>query len=121
MSTPLFAAQEEIGARVAQAAHVLLCLDFDGTLTPFKPDPRQCRLAPSLAEALRNLADRPDVSVAIISGRERADLQACIGIPGLIYAGNHGMEISGPGRLFVEPTAAAHGPELKELAAGLTQ
>ena len=43
--------------------------------------------------------------VAIVSGRERSDLQARVGIPGLVYAGNHGLEISGPGLVFVEPMA----------------
>jgi len=36
-----------------------------------------------------------------------------IGIPGLIYAGNHGLEISGPGFLFVE--AASGGASCRRL------
>jgi trehalose 6-phosphate phosphatase len=55
----------------------------------------------------------------VISGRERADLQARVGVPGLIYAGNHGLEISGPGLLFVEPTAVACRSALQALAADL--
>src|SRR5262249_2229517 len=42
-----------------------------------------------------------------------------VGIPNLIYAGNHGLEISGDGLIFVEPTAAARCAALKELSADL--
>ena len=59
---------------------------------------------------------RDGCRLAIVSGRDRADLQARVGIPGLIYAGNHGLEISGPGFVFVEPTAASQVEALQELA-----
>jgi trehalose-phosphatase len=57
--------------------------------------------------------------VAIVSGRERADLQARVGLPGLIYAGNHGLEISGPGFIFIEPTAVGYRECLQQLAEAL--
>jgi trehalose-phosphatase len=121
MSRWLFDAMEEVGDRVAQAEHLLLCLDFDGTLTPIVEDPATAYLSPPMQRVLRSLAGHKRVSLAIISGRERSDLQAHVGIPGLIYAGNHGLEISGPGCLFVEPTAASHCEALKEFAAALTK
>ena len=54
--------------------------------------------------------------MAIVSGRDRTDLQARVGIPGVVYAGNHGLDISGPGFVYVEPTAASHSEALRELA-----
>jgi trehalose 6-phosphate phosphatase len=57
--------------------------------------------------------------VAVISGRERGDLQARIDVAGLTYAGNHGLEISSPGRLFVEPKSIESTTALRQLAADL--
>jgi trehalose-phosphatase len=62
------------------------------------------------------LTQRDDIAVTVISGRAHGDLQGLVGIPGLIYAGNHGMEISGPGLSFLEPGARAAMPELHALA-----
>jgi trehalose-phosphatase len=50
--------------------------------------------------------------VAIISGRAHAELRELVGIPAIVYAGNHGMEISGPGFEFIEPTAQAAARDL---------
>jgi trehalose 6-phosphate phosphatase len=119
MSRWLFDATREVAEKVAQAPHLLLCLDFDGTLTPIVEDPATAYLSPQMQRVLRSLAGDERVSLAIISGRERADLQARVGIPGLIYAGNHGLEISGNGFIFVDPTAAACYMAIKELAVDL--
>jgi trehalose-phosphatase len=116
MSQPLFDAQQEVGARLRLAPRWLLCLDFDGTLAEFVGEPDEARLSPQTERALRALAERESVFLAIVSGRDRADLQRRVGISGLIYAGNHGLDISGPGFLFVEPTAASRVDELHKLA-----
>jgi len=39
----------------------------------------------------------------------------------MIYAGNHGMEIKGPGIAFLEPTAARCRPQLKKIGRDLTR
>ena len=44
-----------------------------------------------------------------------------VGLPELIYAGNHGLEIQGPGLDFVEPTAAALIDRLHELTTRLEE
>jgi trehalose-phosphatase len=82
-------------------------------------EPNLAALSPHMDRVLRSLAEQPVVSLAILSGRERADLQGRIGIPGLVYAGNHGLEIQGPGFIFVEPAAAQCTEAVKELAAEL--
>jgi trehalose 6-phosphate phosphatase len=99
----------------------LLCLDFDGTLTPIVADPAEAFLSPPVQQVLRSLAGHEAISIAIVSGRERADLAAHVGIPGLTYVGNHGLEISGPGCLFLEPISAAHAETLKIFAANLAE
>jgi trehalose-phosphatase len=106
----------EVGERIARAPHLLLGLDYDGTITPIVDRPSAACLATPMRHLLESLDQNPRVTVAVVSGRERGDLQARVNVPNLIYAGNHGLEISGRGLLFVEPTAAAHSQALKELA-----
>jgi len=54
--------------------------------------------------------------VAIISGRALPDLRERVRMDEIIYAGNHGLEITGPGLHFIEPTAASRVEALEELA-----
>jgi trehalose 6-phosphate phosphatase len=120
MSSLLADHWNEITQRIAAAESVLLFLDFDGILAPLDNDPDTAELTESTRHLLSDLAAQEKVSVAVISGRDRADLQRRVNIPGFIYVGNHGLEISGPGFIFVEPTAVEHQGELQELAANLT-
>jgi trehalose-phosphatase len=50
-----------------------------------------------------------------MSGRALPDVQKRVGIPGLIYAGNHGLEIEGRGLTFRHPGALAVTKELTAL------
>lgn len=120
MSRLLFDALAEIGDRLATAAHVLLCLDFDGTLTPFVEDPSRVFLAEDTRRVLRALSQVESVVPVVFSGRALADLKARVDLPGVICVGNHGLEISGPGLYFIEPGAAMFRPSLEELSAQLT-
>jgi trehalose 6-phosphate phosphatase len=119
MSRLLFDALSEIGDRLAQASHVLLCLDFDGTLTPFVVDPNRVFLAEDTRRVLRGLSQIESVSPVVFSGRALADLKARVELPGVICVGNHGLEIGGPGLYFLEPGAAMFRPAIQELAATL--
>jgi trehalose-phosphatase len=119
MSRHLFDHLGDVGPRLRAAQSLALFLDFDGTLVPFRNDPDRARLPPSLRRILQELSADENRTVAVISGRERADLQARVGLPGLIYAGNHGLEISGPGFIFIEPTAVGYRECLQKLAAAL--
>src|SRR5438128_1043660 len=120
MSQPLFDALSEVAARIRNAPRCLLCLDFDGTLAHFVGDPATARLSPPVDRALRALAAHDTLALAIVSGRDRTDLHHRVNIPGIIYAGNHGLDISGPGYMFIEPTAASRTEELRGLAQTLT-
>ena len=71
-----------------------MCLDFDGTLSEIVSDPDAATLVDGAAEALENLAAR--CPVAILSGRDLADIRDRVGMPGIWYAGSHGFELIGP-------------------------
>jgi trehalose 6-phosphate phosphatase len=105
----------EIAARIDRAGSILLGLDFDGTLTPLRPRPDEATLAEPVRALLARLSACGRVTVMIISGRSLPDLAHKVGLPELIYAGDHGLEIQGPGVEFVEPTAATMVQRLEEV------
>ncbi len=89
--------------------------DYDGTLAPIVDRPDLARLPQETKDALVKLSTRPPsgtvfpsepkLIIGIISARSLEDVSARVGIDGLIYAGNHGLEIRGPGLDFVHPEA----------------
>jgi alpha,alpha-trehalase len=70
-------------------------LDYDGTLTPIVEDPAEAKISEATRKIVRRLADQ--YSVAIISGRDLADVRKLVGIEDIAYAGSHGFDIVGPG------------------------
>jgi trehalose 6-phosphate phosphatase len=108
-SPSALASAQAIAAAVAEGGrrtgHVLALFDFDGTLAPLVPRYDQARLPPRRRGLLEALARRRDTTLGIVSGRQLADLKARVGIPGLYYAGLHGLQIEGPGVRFVHPDA----------------
>jgi trehalose-phosphatase len=119
MSLPLYEHSTAVAARVTVASHLLLGLDFDGTLTPIVAVPSQAALTNETRQIVTTLAAQPDTSIAIVSGRRLDEVRSLVGIDGLIYAGNHGLEIRGPAVSFTEPTAANLQRPLGWLAAAL--
>jgi trehalose 6-phosphate synthase/phosphatase len=74
-----------------------LFLDYDGTLTEITEHPTKANIEPDMRAALDACAERGDTDVAIISGRGLRDVAKAVGNTQLTYAGNHGLEIAGPG------------------------
>ncbi len=92
--------------------------DFDGTLSEIVKDPDSARLVDGAAEALTSLST--SCPVAILSGRDLADVRERIGLPGLWYAGSHGFELTGPDGEHHENAEAAQSiPVLAQAAAAL--
>lgn len=120
MALPLFEHLGEIGQRISAARRVVVFSDFDGTLSPIVERPSAAEL-PSQARALLwRLSRYEHVHVAIVSGRAYADIRRRVGIPGLFYAGNCGLEICGPGLSYVDPVAFLRQGELARLHDVLT-
>ena len=83
-----------------------LLTDFDGTLSPIVIDPSRARLVDGADDALAALAERLDV-VALITGRAALDARRLTGVPGILIAGNHGMEWLEPGDSEPRPAPGA--------------
>jgi trehalose-phosphatase len=93
--------------REVKSAHLLLLADYDGTLTPIAPRPVDAVISPEVRNKLATLAKKPGLSVGVISGRAIEELKEMVGIKGIFYAGNHGLEIEGPGLSYITPGAEA--------------
>jgi trehalose 6-phosphate synthase/phosphatase len=91
--------------RAAMAGRPLAFLaDFDGTLAEFADDPDAVTLPAAVKASLTRLSHRSALT-AIVSGRSLNDIRTRVGIEGLVYAGNHGLEIAGPGWTWTHPAA----------------
>lgn len=120
MNTPLFANLPLIAERIAASAHLLLGLDYDGSLTLIVDDPSRAWLHTDVRDTLGCLAQHPATTVAVISGRALNDVRTRVGLATLVYAGNHGLDIQGPAFRFAEPTALREKEELQLLSHELT-
>jgi trehalose 6-phosphate phosphatase len=95
-TTPhLFAQWDRIARRIRGKKRLVLFLDFDGTLVRIAPMPESVRLEEGTKEVLQKLAGHRNVTLAIISGRQRAELQHYIGIRKMKYMGLYGWESNG--------------------------
>lgn len=107
--------QPEVEERVRAAREIALFLDFDGTLAAIAPHPGEARLDGSVRETLARLSRKRHIVTTIISGRALEDLRARVGLPRIVYAGNHGLEIDGGELHYVDPVAAAARDELRRV------
>ena len=98
--------------------HPAVFFDFDGTLSNIVKNPDAAQLVEGAADALTSLTAQ--CPVAILSGRDLADVRQRVGLPGIWYAGSHGFELTGPdGAHHENAEAAASIPVLEEAAAEL--
>ena len=106
----------------SRACRYLLGLDFDGTLAPLAGSPGMAELPRGNRLLLRRLVKLRRADVAIVSGRSLSDLKEKVRVDGLIYVGNHGLEIQDhAGRIWVHPQARRTAALMRRLARRLAQ
>jgi trehalose-phosphatase len=108
--TDLLSAWTEVSGRLKAAPHVLVLLDFDGTLVPIVERPSLAWLSEDGRRLLEQLRDLGRVDVGVVSGREIGDLLFRVAVEKIWYVGNHGFEFrlpSGEGVHFYEPEDTA--------------
>jgi trehalose 6-phosphate phosphatase len=111
----LFSFWPEISERIRAADQILLLTDFDGTLSPIVGRPEEAVLPHDTRRAIEALAAHQRVGVAVVSGRALSDIKNKVGIQGITYVGNHGIEIEGPWLKFVYPPAESLRPVIRRL------
>jgi trehalose 6-phosphate phosphatase len=78
---------------LATTPKLLVVSDFDGTLAPIVNDPLAARALPAATQALTGLADLPDTSAALVSGRALGVLRELSAMPPTVHlVGSHGAE-----------------------------
>src|SRR5262245_21136892 len=69
-----------------------IVLDVDGTLAPIAPTPELAFVPDEVKDELRRLVGRY-LLVACVSGRAGSDAARLVGVEGIRYIGNHGLEL----------------------------
>jgi len=77
----------------ADPSRAAVLLDVDGVLAPIVPRPEDARVPDDTRAELHRLAGRYAL-VACVSGRAGDDARNVVGVAGLTYVGNHGLELN---------------------------
>jgi trehalose 6-phosphate phosphatase len=81
-------------ARLAEdPARAAIFVDVDGVLAPIVPRPEDAHVPAETQAELRRLSSRYAL-VACVSGRASEDARRIVGVPELVYVGNHGLELA---------------------------
>ncbi|KAE8704421.1 putative trehalose-phosphate phosphatase D [Hibiscus syriacus] len=80
----------------SEGKQIAMFLDYDGTLSPIVEDPDQAFMSEEMRAAVRDVARY--FPTAIVTGRCRDKVYRFVKLPGLYYAGSHGMDITGPSK-----------------------
>ena len=86
----LFTPDGERALEAVMRLSPLLAFDFDGTLAPIVARPEEARIPEAVARNLARLAQR--LPVAIVTGRQVADVRPRLGFEPRYVIGNHGAE-----------------------------
>ncbi|WP_411720489.1 trehalose-phosphatase [Mycetocola sp.] len=105
--------------QLADAEHLLVALDFDGTLAPFVDRPEDARALPEARLAVERLLEVSHTTVAFVSGRAVDSLQLASEAPaGVLLVGSHGAEYRFDGVDAHPPLDADDTERLRALTAG---
>ena len=101
-------------------AHAAILTDVDGTLAPVVERPEQTSVPEQAQEALARLSRRFGV-VGAVSGRRSAVARDLVGVEGIAYSGNHGLELlaAGASELQIDASLEGHEQAASEHLSGL--
>ena len=89
-----------------------LITDVDGTISEIAPSPQEARVSLTCREHLAGLTDKLEL-VAAISGRPVLEVREMVGIEGMVYIGNHGLERWQNGTVEFSPGAEEYHTKVK--------
>jgi trehalose 6-phosphate phosphatase len=100
---------------IAAPARAAVIVDFDGTLSPIVADPGAAVPLPAARDALAGLVGAVG-TVAVVSGRPVAFLRGVLGIEGITYVGQYGLERWDGTRVVTDPRVEPFLPVIEEVA-----
>jgi trehalose 6-phosphate phosphatase len=83
---------DAIATLAGDPARAAILLDVDGALAPIVPRPEDARVPPETQDELRRLHRRYAL-VGCVTGRATTDARHVVGVPDLVYVGNHGLDL----------------------------
>ena len=107
--------------RIRQASDLFFLLDYDGTLTPIVSRPELAFCPPQVKIILEQLRDTPHVFLSVISGRSLEDIRKKVGLPGITYVGNHGLDIQNPAGMHKKILSPSRQKELGKITQRLRE
>lgn len=116
----LFAEWEKVSSQLKASSSVLLLFDYDGTLTPIVETPQKAVLSEEVRGLLQSLRKNCLYKVGVISGRALGNLKDKVRVEGIVYAGNHGLEIEDGELKWVNPVAEETRPLWEALISSLS-
>jgi trehalose-phosphatase len=99
---------------------LLLMFDVDGTLAPLAPHPSLARVPDETRRLVAWMVTKPNVFVALVSGRAAHDARRLVGVERVWTIGNHGAELMAPnGDTEVDPDVASYAESIATAANAL--
>jgi trehalose 6-phosphate phosphatase len=104
----------------ADPARTAILTDVDGTLAPIAARPEEATVPAEASALLAELSERYRL-VGCISGRRAAEAKRLVGVEGIAYAGNHGLELLLPGDVKprLDPSLRGREEAAAEFIAGM--
>ena len=112
---------EKLHAQYRKFQHILLFLDFDGTLVPLQKAHQKSTLSEDRKNLLSRVAREKKFRVILISGRPVEFLKSRLELRNIYYVGNHGLEISGPQFKFQTANQSDWKKKIAKLTEDLTR
>jgi trehalose-phosphatase len=103
MTMYLWNSKDIIEKRLKVSFHILMLLDYDGTLTAIAESPKNAKLSEETKKVLNKFKDLEQLTLGIVSGRGVYDIKKQINIKDIVYAGNHGLEWEIDNVVYVTP------------------
>jgi len=94
----------------ADPARAAILTDVDGTLAPIAARAEEAAVPAAAREVLARLSERYGL-VGCVSGRRAEEARRLVGLDGIAYAGNHGLELLLPGDESPRPDPSLAGRE----------
>ena len=94
---------------------LILLIDIDGTISEISSTPEKAVVTDSMRNEIIKLRERFQM-VVVISGRSVKNAMAMVGVDGLLYIGNHGIEYFKDGEIYIDSEAHKYLDDIKDIS-----